>query len=500
MQSYSYKITGETVPFSNNATFCVGTGRLGLGLQKAYIEQLALVQKEIGFKHIRGHGLFHEDLSILQKRRDFFTKEETIEYNFTYLDMLFDSYLELGIHPFLELGFMPNEIASGDQPVFYWKGNVTPPKEYGDWANLIRATLTHLTERYGETAYTFPIEVWNEPNLGGFWKDADRQEYFKLYDVSSRAVKSVSEKFRVGGPAICGVDDISWLTEFLTFVRDNNCPIDFVTRHLYDISGPEPGGRYGYPKLNPLYRACAETERSRVIIDSFPEFAGMEMHVTEFNPSYSPRTPIHDTNINAAYIAYLLSKLGDTSASYSYWTFGDIFEEQGVPFTPFHGGFGLVANGLICKPTFWTFKFFSDLGDAPCVLRTDNCIAVKDGETYKGVAWNIAPASAREEISVTVDLGKAEKRTLITKTADEITTNPLKLWHDMGEPAYPTKEQNDLLRDSGRPLLSSDITESGEITLKLSPNAVVYFELTPVEIKSDWGFDYERSVAVEYCD
>ena len=44
------------------------------------------------------------------------------EYNYTYLDRVMDSYLELGLRPFLELGFMPEKMASGKQTIFYWKG------------------------------------------------------------------------------------------------------------------------------------------------------------------------------------------------------------------------------------------------------------------------------------------------------------------------------------------------------------------------------------------
>ena len=114
------------VPFHNNVDFCVGTGRIGLALQKEYQEQLALVQEEIGFSYIRGHGLFTDDMAIYQE----YTDEEgriQAEYNFTYLDLVMDSYLKLNIRPFLELGFMPEKMASGRQTVFYWKGNVTPP-------------------------------------------------------------------------------------------------------------------------------------------------------------------------------------------------------------------------------------------------------------------------------------------------------------------------------------------------------------------------------------
>ena len=92
-------------------------------------------------------------------------------------------------------------------------------------------------------------------------------------------------------------------------------------------------------------------------------------------------------------------QLGDVNESYSYWTFGDIFEEKGVPFTPFHGGFGLVANGNIPKPTFWTFKFFRDLSGT-CVHRSDELVVLKkeDG-SYCGVAWNQSRTRTGRELA-----------------------------------------------------------------------------------------------------
>jgi len=502
--------TVETVHFHNNAFLCVGTGRMGLALQKEYFEQLKLVQENIGFKWIRGHGLFNEDMAIYQEYK---TEDGSVipEYNFTYLDLVIDSYLELNIRPFIELGFMPHAIASGEQSVFYWRGNVTPPKDYAQWNKLVAATLQHLIDRYGaEEVTSWPIEVWNEPNLPHFWKDADRNEYFKLFRESIKTVKSVNKKFRVGGPAICGVDDISWLKDFLNFCRDEKLSLDFVTRHLYNITVPERDGRYGYPKISPISRAFAETNRSREIIDSYPEYRDMEMHVTEFNTSYSPRTPIHDTNLNAAYIAYQLAFLGDTSESYSYWTFGDIFEEWGVPFTPFHGGFGLVANGKIFKPTYWAYKFFKDLGNGECIHRSENTIVLrkKDG-SYRGIAWNIVAAndsSAEEGGKLTLcfipeeGVFKENEYCVITKTVDEDVCNPLKVWHDIGEPANPSPEQIKLLQ-SVSPLIATNRCHGAPaIELTLGRNALVYFEIFPAPITSDRGFDYERSVNIEFAD
>ena len=101
---YSTKTGEETCRFNNKVDFCVGTGRAGLALQREYYEQLKFVQDKIGFKYIRGHGLFTDDMAIYHEYEQ--DGEVISEYNFTYLDLIMDSYMELGIKPFLELGFM----------------------------------------------------------------------------------------------------------------------------------------------------------------------------------------------------------------------------------------------------------------------------------------------------------------------------------------------------------------------------------------------------------
>src|SRR3954465_7917189 len=165
---------------------CVGTGRFDLALRRDYQDSLALVQKEIGFRHIRGHGLFCDGVGVYRPYR--YQGSDQGRYAFTYLDQIIDAYLELGIQPFLELGFMPEALASGEQTVFWWKGNVTPPRSWSQWADLVKATLRHLVDRYGlDVVRGWPIEVWNEPNLTQFWENADQDAYFQLYEVSAHA-------------------------------------------------------------------------------------------------------------------------------------------------------------------------------------------------------------------------------------------------------------------------------------------------------------------------
>ncbi len=481
--------------FNNHATFCIGTGRLGLALQKEYYDQLEKVQKDIGFSYIRGHGLFCDDMGIYQTYLD--NETEKTEYNFTYIDRVFDSYQALNIKPFVELGFMPNKLASGDQTVFYWKGNVTPPSDYKKWANLIKATIEHWIQRYGrEEVITWPFEVWNEPNLAGFWKDGDMNEYFKLYDVSSKAVKECDSRIRVGGPAICGVEDVIWLKSFLAYCSKNKTPLDFVTRHAYATEEPKRDGRYDYQKLRTPEHFMLELKESRQIIDSFPEYADMEMHITEFNTSYSPNNPIHDTNLNAAYVAQLLSVMGDYCASYSYWTFGDVFEESGIAFTPYSGCFGLLSNGMIPKPTYWAFSFFRNLGQ-DAMVRNEHFIVTKDKEgNIQGMAWN--PVDENEDVNISlklsIDLENGNYR-LVTKLVDEVTCNPLKNWIHMGSPANPSKEQVELLRECARPQIRIEHLEVTEmktnLEIMLTSNAVCSFEIKRIYPQTDRGYHPE---------
>lgn len=493
-----YKVqTNESFSFHNYAAFCIGTGRMGLALQKAYHDQLSLVQEEIKFSYIRGHGLFCDDMAIYHEYEEDGVKK--VEYNFTYLDMVIDDYLSLGLKPFVELGFMPHKLASGSQTVFYWKGNVTPPKDYRLWADLIKSTINHWMDRYGkDEVHTWLFEVWNEPNLNAFWKDADMLEYFKLYEVSAKAVKEVDSNLRVGGPAICGVDDERWLREFLVHCDTNKLPIDFVTRHAYATELPECIGHYDYQALRSPRAFLDELQVSRSIIDSFPAYKGMEMHITEFNTSYTPKNPIHDTNLNAAYVAHLLSEMGDTCASYSYWTFGDIFEEQGVAFTPFSGCFGLVANGLIPKPTFWTFSFYQNL-KGKGLARNDHFILTKDetGSIY-GVAWNpIEDIQGEADLTLQFELPLSNgEYSIITKLVDEETCNPLKAWLDLGSPSNLSKEQLELVRSSSIPQTTirreKVTTSSLALSYVLSRNALLYFKVQKIVPTLDRGFLPER--------
>ena len=485
---------GRRVEFHNRAAYCVGTGRMGLALQEEYQKELAEVQALCGFEHIRGHGLFCEDMSIYQPWKDGEGNERE-GYCFTYLDRVMDSYREKGLRPFLELGFMPGAMASGSQTIFYWRGNVTPPADEGKWTRLVQATLRHLAQRYGEDEVSrWPCEVWNEPNLAGFWQNADKKAYLRLYEITAAAVKAVLPGMPVGGPAICGGEGSQeWIRDFLAYCEEKDLPVDFVSRHAYMGMTPERKGRYLYHEMRTVDDLMDEMNASREIIDSFPRYRGLPMHITEFNTSYNPFCPIHDTVKNAAIAAGLLARLGDVAESYSYWTFGDVFEEAGVPSRPFHGGFGLMAGGLIPKPTLWTFHFFNRLR-GECVYRDERAVVTRRADgSYEGVAWNLCEGDERDNLRLELSWPGEGEWSVLTRTVDEGHANPLPLWLDMGQPASLTGEQLDFLRTAAKPLCASARTIAGEggakFALELARDAVTHFRLCPRGGEADFGYD-----------
>ena len=131
-------------PLNTMPRVCVGAGRANEGLRADWQRQLAYVNKECGFTYLRMHGLLGDDMGVYRE-----DKNGRPEYNWQYIDEVYDFLQRIGMKPFVELGFTPGALASGSQTIFWWKGNVTPPKDLKQWGDLIRALVGHFRERYG---------------------------------------------------------------------------------------------------------------------------------------------------------------------------------------------------------------------------------------------------------------------------------------------------------------------------------------------------------------
>jgi xylan 1,4-beta-xylosidase len=483
-------------PLNRMFNACVGAGRANEGLRADWQRQLRMVKAQLGFRYIRMHGLLCDDMGVYRV-----DASGQPEYNWQYIDELYDFLEEVHVRPFVELGFMPQALASGPQTIFWWRGNVTPPNNYDRWGNLIRALVRHWVERYGEQEVRqWYFEVWNEPNLkGGFWT-GDQAEYFKLYAVTARAVKSVSPAFRVGGPATAGN---GWIPEFIDYCARNNVPVDFVSTHTYGVDQgflDEHGNRGTVLSKNDS-SIYGDIIHSRQVIDRSP-LPGLELHYTEWSSSYTPSDPLHDSYEEAAYVLEKIRKTGNAANSMSYWTFTDIFEEAGPRFTPFHGGFGLVNYEDIAKPAFFAYKYLNQLGGTELADNDASSWACKDEHgDVQLLAWdytNKSPAdSVNDQVYYKRDLPARPKGQLETVVAHlqpgvyrvsvyltgYRANDAYDAYLDLGSPAQLTKQQVARIREqsSDAPVreLTVTVPQDGRFTqvLPLRENDIYLIKL-----------------------
>jgi xylan 1,4-beta-xylosidase len=322
--------------------------------------QLKTTIAELGFRYIRFHAIFHDVLGTVR------VVDGKTVYDWTKIDQLYDALLAKGIRPFVELGFTPQAMATSAQTIFYWKGNTSHPRPDA-WRELVDAFVRHVRERYGEAEVRqWFFEVWNEPNLDGFWERADQKAYFELYDVTARTIKAIDPALRVGGPSTAGA---AWVPEFLAHVAGSSSGVDFVTTHTYGVDGgflDEKGE--ADTKLSPSPDAIVgdvRRVRQQIATSAFPN---LPLYFTEWSTSYTPRDAVHDSYVSAAYILEKLKRTQGLAQGMSYWTYTDLFEEPGPPPTPFHGGFGLLTREGVRKPAWFAYKYLHALSgrELPC--------------------------------------------------------------------------------------------------------------------------------------
>ncbi|MFY1576981.1 GH39 family glycosyl hydrolase [Verrucosispora sp. WMMD703] len=484
----------------------VGTGRFDLALRRDYQDSLALVQREIGFRYIRGHGLLSDGVGV--HRPYDHQGQRHVRHAFGYLDQVVDAYLELGVRPFVELGFMPSGLASGDQTVFWWHGNVTPPRSHTEWAALVRATIGHLVDRYGlHEVRGWPIEVWNEPDLKEFWQDADADAYHRLYEVTAHAVKDVDAHLQVGGPALSPGADDGWLPRFAEFVTDRSVPVDFVSRHAY-TSGPAQHVPFGvHQTLAPAQRLLEQFASPRRLLAG-SALADLPVHITEFNSSYRPDNPIHDTAFHAAYLAPVLAGGGDLVDSFAYWTFSDVFEEVGIPTALFHGGFGLLTHRQIRKPTFHLYAFMNRLGPQILARGADHLVTRDDTGRIAVLAWAPVDVTGGEPVdghtvrlSLPVADPTARTAFLLRSSVSEESGNAWRAWGEMGRPPSPTARQLDVLRQAAEPARRHGslpvLAGRVELDLHLARHEVTLAEVSPVTDETPPWWDESRLLGRE---
>lgn len=386
VEGHMDKVKGRKNPF---AAFCVGAGRAEEVLREDFQEHLRMLQDTCHFRYMRFHGLFHDDMGVYRE-----DKNGNAYYNWQYIDKVYDSLLDSEIRPFVELSFMPWDMASGEAEVFWWKANITLPGDFEKWYRLVQEFTKHVTERYGEDEVKkWFFEVWNEPNHPGFFVE-EMESYFKLYQYSAQAVKSVNPDYRVGGPASAGN---MWIPELIDYCTENYLPLDFISTHAYGVEGVfDEFGQKAQRLKEDTDVLIKEVKmvRKQVKQSAMPD---LPVYYTEWSSSYSPRDNMHDSYIQAPYILYNLKRMDGFVDAMSYWTFTDVLEEAGPPATPFHGGFGLINLQGIKKPAYFAYEYLCRLGETELLNTDEDSYICRQGDEVQILLWNYTHLKQEEE-------------------------------------------------------------------------------------------------------
>ncbi len=464
--------SAATHPFPHYWERMFGSGRAILSLRDSYRQDLRMVKDATGFDYARFHAILNDEVGVYTEA------DGKPAYNFSYVDQIYDGLLQSGVRPFVELSFMPKQLAAQEtyQP-FWYRPIVAPPKDWAKWDDLITHFAQHLVDRYGigEVSRWY-FEVWNEPNLD-FWAGDPRQStYFQLYDHTAQALKKVNPALRVGGPATA---QAAWVDVFIAHTVANHIPVDFVSTHVYanDTAKDVFGTEENIPRTQMVCRAVRKVH-DQVLASASPQ---LPLIFSEYNASYKNEPDVTDAVFMGPWLADTIRQCDGLSVNMAYWTFSDVFEEQGVVKQPFYGGYGLIAAEGLPKPSFNAFKLLHQLGDQRIAVNSQSAIVTKRADGTIVIAiWNLfLPEEAGEPKDVTISLSSpAQFHLARISRLDAAHGSLLKLYDTMGRPVNPTPSQLQELRHAAE-LPGPELGElqQGKITLRLPPQGLALIEL-----------------------
>ncbi len=472
--------------------------RASEGLRKVWQNQLKEMQKDIGFEYIRFHGIFSDDMMVYN-----IDEKGNVIYNWSYIDELFDFFKKVNIKPFVELGFMPFEIRNSDEVMFWWKANVSQPRDIDLWTDLVKEFIKHCINRYGlKEVETWYFEVWNEPDLEYVFWIGGKESYFEFYKETALAIKSISSNLKVGGPSITHqiTMDSTWLEDYLIYCSINKIPLDFVSLHIYPESfsskeetqnimieakiGKDPVElmtawqlltRVYYDKHHTYDILTSANDKVNKSLPYRPEF-----HITEWNASSYCRNLINDTCFVGTFIISNILKNIGKADSIGFWTFTDIMEEFKAGISEFHGGFGLINKNGLKKPSYFAYYLLSKLGDR-IIKQGEEYIITKKDKDIQILIYNYAYFDDLFLNGDTSALGNTERYLVFeNRPSKKIELNirgisgyykitryqlnrengsVVDAWIDMGAPENMVEEELKYLRGKAYPKINVEYSE-----------------------------------------
>jgi xylan 1,4-beta-xylosidase len=423
-------------------------------------------------------------------------------YDWTILDRIFDAYIERGVKPYAQIGFMPKAMSIKPEPYQHmwtpkarydeiYTGWAYPPKDYKKWAGLAFEWVKHCVQRWGKKEVeSWYWQVWNEPNIG-YWRGTP-DEFRHLHDFAIDAVRRALPTARVGGPDTAGGG--RYLRQFLEHcVRGTNhatgtqgTPLDFVSFHAK-----------GAPTFVDAHVRMGIANQLRTInenfsiIASFPELKGKPIVIGESDPDgcaacQGDQLGYRNTTMYSSYTAASFARKHDLAEKHGVnlegaltWAFE--FEDQ-----PFFAGFRVLASNGIDLPVLNVFRMFAKMTGKRVAAESDGAVpldailklGVRDRPDVAALAsldagklcvmiWHyhdddVAGPAADVGLTISRLPLKAGEARLTRYRIDETHGNAFAAWKRMGSPQKPTPEQYAELERAGQ-LAALDSAEAARI-------------------------------------
>lgn len=367
VEPVSPKLHGQRLRHTFKNYIAVGRAKelLNSDIQKMLID----LQREIGFRYVKFHGLLSDDMMVVNRVNG------KLKFHYTLVDMVLDFLLSIGLTPMIQLSFMPRDLAENPEKTVFRSPFITsPPRHTYEWEELVTDFTKHLLARYGEeTVVSFPFAIWNEPMTGvSMFGFGDDHRFFRFYAATFRAVKAVCPKIQIGSPSTLYIENLggeTWIRNFVHYAEKHDCIPDFLNVHYYADIFPDTAGNDVFIGLKPSSSFPKRTDDFSLWIGSVKRiFASLGLkdlpvYMTEWNFTFSHRNLINDTCFKSCWILKNLLKNYDRLESFGYWSLTDLVEENAIPDTLFHGGLGIYTMNGLRKNVFYAFYFANMLGD-----------------------------------------------------------------------------------------------------------------------------------------
>ncbi|RDB03543.1 GH39 family glycosyl hydrolase [Runella aurantiaca] len=423
--------------------------------------------------------------------------QENPKYDWTIVDKIFDTYIERGMKPLAQIGFMPEALSTKPQPYRHnwvpgqpyntiYTGWTYPPKDYKKWAELVYQWVKHSVARYGQKEVeSWYWELWNEPD-SPYWSGTV-QEYCKLYDYSADAVRRALPTAKIGGPHVTGPAGRRGGNFLKTFLKhctqDTNyvtgkigTPLDFVAFHAKGA----PKLVNGHVQMN-MGTQLRDISTGFEIVASFPQLKNTPIIIGESDPEgcaacgmkTDPQNAYRNGTMYSSYTAasfarkYALADLHQVNFKGAVsWSFE--FEDQ-----PWFYGFRDLATNGVDKPVLNVFRMFGMMNGKrvdvkgnfmyPTLAVRDSSVrrstpdigglATKDEGTAAVMLWNYHDddvAGTAATVDLTLKNIPAKKVKITQYRIDNEHSNSYEVWKKMGSPPNPTAEQITELEKAGQ--------------------------------------------------